>query len=86
RPTAMVRQLLPDGRAVWVIEGTSPELEQLHRVLAASGLSFSTPRRARFDYTDVDGAPLRTARLVTVAGHLPADSLDALVQGRLRLD
>lgn len=86
KPTAMVRQLLPDGRAVWVIEGTGTELEQLHRVLEASGLSFSTPRRARFDYAEVDGSPVRIARMVTIASHLPPDSLDALVQGRLKLD
>ena len=82
----MVRQLLPDGRAVWVIEGTIDDLDQVSRVLEASGLTLATPRRARPDYIGTDAAPVRTSRMVTVASYLPADSLDALMGARLKLD
>jgi hypothetical protein len=82
RPTAMVRQLLPDGRAVWVVEGAVEELDQVSRVLQASGLTLASPRRARPDYVGTE----RTTRMVTVASYLPADSLDALLGARLRLD
>lgn len=82
RPTAMVRQLLADGRAVWVIEGTVDDLDQVSQVLQASGLTLATPRRARPDYIGSG----RTTRVVTVAAYLPVDSLDALLGARLKLD
>jgi hypothetical protein len=86
RPTAMVRHLLPDGRAVWVVEGTLDDMAPIYRVLEASGLSLSNPRRARPDYIGTDAAPVRTSRMVTVASFLPVDSLEKLAGTRLRLD
>ena len=86
RPTAMVRHLLPDGRAVWVVEGTLDDLAPIYRVLEASGLSLSTPRRARPDYIGTDAEPVRTSRMVTVASFLPVDSLERLASSRLKLD
>jgi hypothetical protein len=86
RPTAMVRHLMPDGRAVWVVEGTLDDLAPIYRVLEASGLSLSTPRRARPDYIGTDEEPVRTSRMVTVASFLPIDSLEHLAATRLRLD
>jgi hypothetical protein len=84
RATAMVRQLLPDGRVVWVVEGALEELEQVYRVLDASGLNFSTTQRGRPDYIGPDDAPIRTTRMVTVASYLPVDSLNHLLETRLR--
>jgi hypothetical protein len=86
RPTAMVRHLLPDGRAVWVVEGTLDDMAPIYRVLEASGLSLSNPRRARPDYIGTDAEPVRTSRMVTVASFLPVDSLERLAGTRLRLD
>ncbi len=86
RPTAMVRQLLPDGRAVWVVEGAVEELGPVYQLLEASGLSRSLPRRARPDYIGTDDAPVRTVRMVTVAAYLPIDSVEALAAARLKLD
>jgi hypothetical protein len=86
RPTAMVRHLMPDGRAVWVVEGTLDDLAPIYRVLEASGLSLSTPRRARPDYIGTDEQPVRTSRMVTVASFLPIDSLEKLASTRLKLD
>lgn len=86
RPTAMVRHVLQDGKAVWVIEGTVQELEPISRVLEASGLTLSSPRRARPDYLGSDDAPIRTTRMVAVAGFLPIDSLESIAASRLRLD
>ena len=82
----MVRQLLPDGRAVWVVEGAVEELGPVYQLLEASGLSLSTPRRARPDYIGTDDAPVRTVRMVTVAAYLPIDSVEALAAARLKLD
>ena len=78
RPTALVRQLLNDGRAVWVVEGAVEELGGITRLLSASGLTMSTPRRARPDYIGPENNPRRTVRMVTIASYLPVDSLDAL--------
>src|SRR5690606_36235908 len=50
RPMAMVRQSLDDGRAVWVVEGTEPEVRDLTRLLEASGLTISPSRRSVPDY------------------------------------
>lgn len=86
RPTAMVRQLLPDGRAVWVVEGAIEELGPVYQLLEASGLSLSTPRRARPDYIGSDEHPVRTVRMVTVAAYLPIDSVEALAGTKLKLD
>lgn len=86
RPTAMVRQQLRDGRAVWVIEGTEAELDGVARMLDASGITMSTPRRGRPDYIGPDDAPVRTIRLVALAAYLPIDSLNALMAERLTLE
>lgn len=86
RPTAMVRQLLPDGRVVWVVEGAIEELGPVYQMLEASGLSLSTPRRARPDYIGTDEAPIRTVRMVTVAAYLSRDSVEALAGSRLKVD
>lgn len=86
RPTAMVRQLLPDGRAVWVIEGAAEQIEGLTQLFAASGISMSTLLRARPDYVGTEEAPVRTIRMVAVASYLPVDSLNAMAAERLRLE
>ena len=79
RPTFMVRQLLPDGRAVWVFEGLEPDIAPVNQVLLASGITMSMVTRTRPDYVGV-GADLRvTTRMVTVVGYLPVDSLNILV-------
>jgi hypothetical protein len=80
RPSFIVHHVLPDGRAVWVIEGTVEDIVPVHQLLEASGLSMSIPLRARPDYIGSDAAPSRTVRMVSVAAYLPTDSLDALVQ------
>jgi anti-sigma factor RsiW len=85
RPTAMVRQLLPDGRAVWVVEGTESEVTDIARLLEASGLTMSAARRVRPDYVGSDANPGRTVRVVTVASYLPYDSLEVL-SARLRME
>lgn len=86
RPTAMVRQLMPDGRAVWVIEGAAEEIEALTNLFSASGISMSTLLRARPDYLGTDDAPIRTIRMVAVASYLPVDSLNTMAAERLRLE
>jgi anti-sigma factor RsiW len=86
RPTALVRQLLPDGRAIWVIEGAAEEIEGLTKLFVASGISISTMLRARPDYLGTDEAPIRTIRMVAVASYLPVDSLNAMAAERLRLE
>lgn len=86
RPTAMVRQLLPDGRAFWVIEGAAEEIQGLTQLFEASGISMSTLLRARPDYLGTDEAPIRTIRMVAVASYLPVDSLNAMAADRLRLE
>lgn len=85
RPTAMVRQVLPDGRAVWVIEGTEAEVQDVALLLEASGLTISQTRRSVPDYIGSDADPVRSLRVVTVAAYLPYDSLQTLTT-RLRLD
>ncbi|MEZ4378756.1 MAG: zf-HC2 domain-containing protein [Gemmatimonadales bacterium] len=85
RPTAMVRQLLADGRAVWVVEGTEGEVSDIARLLEASGLTMSAARRVRPDYIGSDAEPTRTVRVVTVASYLPYDSLESLTE-RLRVE
>jgi hypothetical protein len=86
RPTAMVRQVLPDGRALWVIEGAAEEIQAVTRLFEASGISMSTLLRARPDYLGTDEAPVRTIRMVAVASYLPVDSLNAMAAERLRLE
>jgi len=86
RPTTMVRQLLPDGRVVWVVEGNTEDLGSLTRMLEASGLTLSSARRALPDYLGTDDQPIRTVRMVTVAAYLPIDSVEALAGARLRLE
>lgn len=80
RPTAMVRQVLPDGRALWVVEGAQDDVDPVFRMLEASGLSLSTPARSRPDYLGPDEAPVRTIRVVAVAGYLAVDSLEVLAR------
>lgn len=86
RPTAMVRHLLPDGRAVWVIEGAPDDVAPIYQVLEASGFTLTSPRRARPDYRGPDDAPIRSSRVVAVASFLPIDSLESLAGTRLKLD
>lgn len=83
RPLSMVRQVMADGRAVWVIEGVVEEMDGIYRMLTASGLNLSTPRRGLPDYIGSSDAPSRTVRMVAVAAYLPADSLDALADRQL---
>lgn len=86
RPSTMVRQQLKDGRALWVIEGTEADLDDVARLLDASGIVVGTPRRGRPDYLGPDDAPVRTIRMVAVAAYLPVDSLNALLAERLTLE
>ncbi|MEP6590763.1 MAG: zf-HC2 domain-containing protein [Gemmatimonadota bacterium] len=78
RPTFMVRHLLNDGRSLWVVEGPVDEVGPVHQLLEASGMGMAIPRRALPDYIGSSDAPSRTVRMVTVAGYLPADSLNAM--------
>ncbi len=83
RPLSMVRQVLADGRAVWVIEGVVEEMNDVYQMLTASGLNLSTPRRGLPDYVGPAEAPTRTVRMVTVAAYLPSDSLEVLAAQQL---
>ncbi len=83
RPLSMVRQVLADGRAVWVIEGVVEEMDDVYQMLTASGLSLSTPRRGLPDYVGPADAPTRTVRMVAVAAYLPSDSLNILAEQQL---
>lgn len=84
RPTIIVRQELRDGRPIWVLEGLEDDITPFSQVLQASGFAISMITRTRPDY--VGAAPnLRiSTRMVTVAGYLPVDSLNALA-GKLTL-
>ncbi|MEO5800963.1 MAG: zf-HC2 domain-containing protein [Gemmatimonadales bacterium] len=84
RPTFLVRHQLPDGRSLWVVEGQVEDVGPVHQLLEASGLSMSIPVRAKPDYIGTDDDPKRTIRMVTIAGYLPSDSLDAMM-GKLTL-
>ncbi|MES2306242.1 MAG: zf-HC2 domain-containing protein [Gemmatimonadota bacterium] len=84
RPTFLVRHQLPDGRSLWVVEGQVDEVGPVHQLLEASGLSMSIPLRAKPDYVGTDEEPKRTIRMVTIAGYLPSDSLNAMM-GKLTL-
>lgn len=85
RPTFFVKQRLPDGRAVWVVEGPEDRVEPVHAAIEALGLSASLALRTRHDYTGSDEAPMRSLRLVTVAAAMDKDAVDALT-ARLRLE
>jgi len=85
RPTFFVKQRLPDGRAVWVVEGPEDRVEPVHAAIEASGLTSSLALRTRHDYTGSEEAPMRTLRLVTVAAALDKDAVDALTV-KLRLE
>lgn len=74
RPTFMVRHLLPDGRSLWVVEGLIENVDPIHQLLEASGLSTSSPVRANPDYIGSE----RMIRVVTIAGVLPVDSLNEM--------
>ncbi|MGH7523965.1 MAG: anti-sigma factor family protein [Gemmatimonadales bacterium] len=78
RPTFMIRQQLPDGRPVWVFEGPVDDITPVNQMLQASGIAMSMPSRTHPDYVGTDGHLTRTVRMVTVVGHLPVDSLNAL--------
>lgn len=78
RPTFMIRQQLPDGRPIWVFEGPVDDIAPVNQVLQASGIAMSMPSRTHPDYVGTDGQLTRTVRMVTVVGHLPVDSLNAL--------
>lgn len=84
RPTFMVRQQLPDGRSVWVFEGPVDDVTPINQVLQASGIAMSMFSRTHPDYVGPDGQVTRTTRIVTVVGHLPVDSLNALM-GKVKL-
>lgn len=85
RPTFFVKQRLPDGRAVWVVEGPEDRVVPIHAAIDASGLTSSLALRTRHDYTGSEEAPARTLRLVTVAAAMDKDAVDALT-ARLRLE
>jgi anti-sigma factor RsiW len=84
RPTFMIRQQLPDGRPVWVFEGPVDDVTPVNQVLQASGIAMSMLSRTHPDYVGLDGQLTRTVRIVTVVGHLPVDSLNALM-GKVKL-
>lgn len=84
RPTFMVRQQLSDGRPVWVFEGQVSDITPVDQTLEASGIAMSMNLRTRPDYVAADGQITRTVRMATIAGHLPVDSLNALL-GKLKL-
>lgn len=86
RPTSMVRQVLADGRAVWVIEGTESDVQDVARLMEASGLTIALTRRTAPDYVGPANDPVRSLRMVTVASYLPYDSLQTLANTRLRMD
>jgi len=86
RPTSMVRQVLPDGRAVWVIEGNESEVQDVARLMEASGLTIALTRRTAPDYLGPANDPVRSLRMVTVASYMPYDSLQTLAGGRLRVN
>ncbi|MBK6494222.1 MAG: hypothetical protein IPG05_03835 [Gemmatimonadetes bacterium] len=85
RPTFFVKQRLPDGRAVWVIEGPEDRVEPVHAAVEASGLSSSVALRTKPDYVTSGESTIRTLRLVTISAALPKDSVDALT-AKLRLE
>jgi len=85
RPTFFVKQRLPDGRAVWVVEGPEDLVGSVHAAIEASGLTSSLALRTRHDYTGSEDAPARRLRLVTVAAAMDKDAVDALT-ARLRLE
>jgi hypothetical protein len=85
RPTFFVKQRLPDGHAVWVVEGPEDRVAPVHLAIEASGLASSFALRTRPDYVGGEDAPTRTMRLVTVAAAMEKDAVDGLV-GRLRLE
>jgi hypothetical protein len=85
RPTFFVKQRLPDGHAVWVVEGPEDLVVPVHAAIEASGLTSSLALRTRHDYTGSEEAPMRTLRLVTVAAAMDKDAVDALT-ARLRLE
>ncbi|MBK7595958.1 MAG: hypothetical protein IPJ11_12110 [Gemmatimonadetes bacterium] len=85
RPTFFVKQRLPDGRAVWVIEGPEDRVEPVHAAVEASGLSSSVALRTKPDYVTSGESTTRTLRLVTISASLPKDSVDALT-AKLRLE
>lgn len=85
RPTFFVKQRLPDGQTVWVVEGPEDHVAPIQAAIEASGLTSSLALRTRHDYTGSDEAPMRTLRLVTVAAAMDKDAVDALT-ARLRLE
>lgn len=86
RPTSMVRQVLPDGQAVWVIEGAESEVQDVARLMEASGLTIALTRRTAPDYVGPADDPVRSLRMVTVASYMPYDSLQTLAGARLRVN
>lgn len=86
RPTALVRQLLGDGTAIWIIEGAESQVEDITSVMAASGLTMALTRRAVPDYVGSDHAIRRSIRVIAVAARLPYDSLENLTDRLLRVE
>lgn len=78
RPTFLIRQELPDGRFIWVLEGLERDIAPVDQVLQASGIATSMPTRTRPDYVGTGAETSITVRMVRVVGYLPADSLNAL--------
>ena len=75
-----VRQQLADGRSIWIFEGLEDDFADVSDILQASGINVSIPIRTRPDYIFGSQArPMRTVRMAAVAGYLPADSLNALM-------
>ncbi|MGH7581929.1 MAG: hypothetical protein ACREL5_01735, partial [Gemmatimonadales bacterium] len=80
RPTSLVREQLPDGRSIWIFEGLEEDFADVSDILQATGINVSIPIRTRPDYISGPQAhPMRTVRMAAVAGYLPADSLNALM-------
>lgn len=80
RPTFLVRQELPNGSFIWVLEGLERDIAPVDQVLQASGIATSMPTRTHGDYVNTGVETAVTVRMVRVVGYLPADSLNTLAQ------
>ncbi len=80
RPTLLIRQQLPDGHVVWVLEGLERDIAPVEPLLRASGMAMSAATRTRPDYVGIGVDAAVTTRMVRVVGFLSADSLNALAQ------
>jgi anti-sigma factor RsiW len=80
RPTFLIRQQLPDGHFIWVVEGLERDIAPVDQLVQASGIAMSMPARTRPDYVDSGTGTAITVRMVRVVGYLPVDSLNALAR------